>query len=172
MTPVLLHSKLRRMIALVLVPASLFLSGCFKPKTGIVAGKVMYNGRPVTGGKISFVGSPDVSSVPVEGRINPDGSFTVSNVPMGLCKVSFDTSSLKDIDFTKIPVGGGRGGPGGPGGGGPGAGKGGPPRGMGGPGNNTPRYMEIPKKYYDPETSGETVEVAQGETTSKTFELK
>jgi hypothetical protein len=53
-------------------------AGCGGPRT--VSGTVSYNGKPLTRGQISFVGSGGKSA---SGTINADGTYVVTDVPAG-----------------------------------------------------------------------------------------
>jgi hypothetical protein len=63
--------------AAVLVLAGLC-CGCGGPAT--VSGTVKYRGQAVTQGQISFIGADGKSA---SGTINPDGTYSVPNVPSG-----------------------------------------------------------------------------------------
>ncbi len=63
-------------LALVVISLSAFSAG----GSATVAGRVTFQGRPVIWGSIILVGADGRSAV---GRIEPDGSFTVTNVPTG-----------------------------------------------------------------------------------------
>jgi hypothetical protein len=65
-------------LAALLVPA-----GCAGKKAATVSGKVTYRGRPVPLGAIYFHGSNDQMAM---GLLHEDGSFTVTDVPLGQVK--------------------------------------------------------------------------------------
>jgi RNA polymerase sigma-70 factor (ECF subfamily) len=56
-------------------------------KTCSVSGHVIYKGKPVSGGTITF--HPDQGK-PISAAIQEDGSFAASNVPLGALRVSID----------------------------------------------------------------------------------
>jgi hypothetical protein len=56
------------------------LSGCGGPNVAKVTGKVTYNGKPVTGGKIMFY--PESGRMAL-GEIGPDGTFTLTTFKPG-----------------------------------------------------------------------------------------
>jgi hypothetical protein len=59
--------------------------GCGGEKTGTVAGRVDYQGKPLPGGFIDFISDNGRSAT---GRIEPNGSYVVSGVPIGPAKIS------------------------------------------------------------------------------------
>jgi hypothetical protein len=69
----------------VLLPAVLILPSCGSVKRGDVHGKVSYGGRPVIYGSVVLIGSDDM---PVTGRINSDGTYSVDGVPTGAVRVA------------------------------------------------------------------------------------
>jgi hypothetical protein len=69
----------------VAVPAAV--AGC--ARSGTVAGKVNVDGRPVSGGMVSFLGA-DVepgTQNSASGIIHPDGTYEANKVPVGPIKV-------------------------------------------------------------------------------------
>jgi hypothetical protein len=140
--------------------------GCGGTKTAKVHGKVVYSGKPVTGGQIAFFSADDTKINPSRGVINEDGTFTVEKVPVGRVKVSVDTRGLKE---------GGRGVPGMPD-----QGKQMMPPGgisdemkqkMEGAGKSispgtvkiSGTYVAIPAKFTDPEKSGLSFDINSGD---------
>jgi hypothetical protein len=69
----------RALLALVCLPAA-FLSGCGGPKLAKVSGKVTYNGKPVTGGKIMFY--PESGRMAM-GEIALDGTYSLTTFKAG-----------------------------------------------------------------------------------------
>jgi hypothetical protein len=65
------------------------LSGCsHRPPAGTVTGTVRYKGEIVPAGKVTFFGpSNQAASAP----INPDGTYTATDVPLGSVKVIVNT---------------------------------------------------------------------------------
>jgi len=95
---------------LVAAGALLFLAGC--GRTGTVTGKVTLNGQPLPGGLVTVTTeSPDIeaNSAPSKGRIEPDGTYTVLNVPQGKARVTITTAkgfgSAMHPDAVKDPFG-------------------------------------------------------------------
>jgi hypothetical protein len=96
-----------------------------------VSGKVTYKGKPVTGGRITFVTSDGFSS---SGIIDENGNYKVS-APVGSVKISVDNRMLLQPIREAAKQGAG-------------------PR----PGGEEPNpikgtYRPIPSKYYVPDTS-------------------
>ncbi len=149
-----------------------------------VTGKVTYNGAPVTGGMVVFH--------PKEGgmytaAISPEGTYSVSDLPIGDATVTVDTESINPN--AKMPeYKGGNSGPGG------GVGKamysqmmGGTKGSKGAPGGQSHKaekmspmpegankagggtYVKIPEKYKDPEKSGLTTTLKRG---SQTYDIE
>jgi len=128
------------MLALVVALGAL---GC-GARTASVSGQVSYKGTPLKGGNVTFLGADQKS---VLSPISEDGRYTLDKVAVGPAKIGVETDSLAQI--AKRP-------------------KYGPPAGASGdykppdPGDAKRRYVPIPKKYADPETSGLTVTVTAG----------
>jgi hypothetical protein len=158
--------KHRLLVILVLLPGLWTLLGCSprtaRKDTGIVTGKVIYQGEPLPGGAIHFFwGNNQSRGVAIRG----DGSF-VAELPVGPVKVAVETDTAKyhgnreDMmklwrdtageDFVhmkqeKLP----------------------------GPPSSAPKvvYKKIPAYYADSNKSGLTYEVLPGEQ-QRDFELK
>src|SRR5262249_31093571 len=132
---------------LVLLPL-LGLIGC-GTRTATVSGKVDYNGKLLKGGDVTFVsttGKPSRST-----RIKEDGTYTISDVPVGKVKICVDTQSLNPGGKIRAP-------------------KYKPPPGQTAPGglgsDNTEdmakRFMPIPQQYSNPDKTDLTFEVKSG----------
>jgi hypothetical protein len=80
----------RHFKALVILLFVLAISGCGKSgaPTATVSGTVTYRGAPVTAGTVSFFG-PDNRVATTS--INPDGTYTATNVPVGEVTVAVNT---------------------------------------------------------------------------------
>src|SRR5947208_346963 len=61
--------------------------------TAAVSGKVFYGGKPLTGGAVRFLAAGDDRSAYT--MIRPDGSYRLTDVPVGKVKVCVDTSMLR-----------------------------------------------------------------------------
>jgi hypothetical protein len=136
----------------ILLPALLALSGC-RPENGEVAGKVSYNKQPLTHGTVMFFCQDQQI---ISRLINPDGSYAVPDLPLGMAKVavvthppipegyqkpqqlppSRDAPKLGEPARALLPLGA--------------------------------RYVPIPHKYSDPDQSGLIVHVIKG---SQTFDI-
>jgi hypothetical protein len=74
-------------------------AGCTSRATGVVSGKVIFNNRPVKMGNVAFVADNNRSG---SGVIKPDGTYTVSDAPVGKVKIVVTVP-------TRGPMMGGRG---------------------------------------------------------------
>jgi hypothetical protein len=150
-----------RFVALLLLPV---VAGC-GPGEGKVTGKVLYDGKPLPGGRVTFM--PDGAANPVTINLDEQGNYEAV-LPTGEVKVSVDNRALEPRPAlpTGIP-------PGIPGGAAaklaearranPQHATGTVDPGMHGriPG----KYVAIPKKYYDFTTSGIKFTVNRGDQT-------
>jgi hypothetical protein len=105
------------------------------PRFGNVSGTVTIKNKPVSGGTITFY---DADNHAVGGEIKADGSFTVNKVKAGRARVTVVAPMA--IEFKGI--GGGEAAL-------PGA----------------PKPSPVPARYADPENSGLTLEVTEGDQT-------
>jgi hypothetical protein len=120
--------------------------GCSGSK-GVVSGKVLYQGKPIRGGTVSFIlEKGGVMFCPIE----EDGSYTIRNVPPGPVKITVETQSFRPL---VVPAGP----------------RSGPPelmKKMMEPQTNDPerakRYVPIPIHYSDPSKSNLTYTVQSG----------
>jgi hypothetical protein len=147
-----LRIRVSRSSALLLLgfAAAVFAAGCGEPK-GTVTGVVKYKDKIVKGGTVTFVSKSGKASG--SSSIAEDGTYTVSNIPVGEVQISVETSSMKpsgmDVGHKYQPP------------------KEAPPEaaaGLGG-GKSKDRYVAIPESYADPMRSGlaYTVQVGQQE---------
>ena len=83
------------LVAILVLSVPAFFGGCSSKKEAKVSGKVTYNGKPVTGGKMMFHPSA-AGGQTYTGEINSDGTFTFVGVPTGEMKVTIDTDSYKN----------------------------------------------------------------------------
>jgi hypothetical protein len=113
-------------------------SGC--ARTANPSGKVTYQGKPVVWGSISLRAS-DGSMHQI--GIDPDGTYQLEGVPVGLAKVGVSSPDPKPSARLKAGGGESRGGKGTP----P------PPAGA---------WFPLPDKLGDPSSSGVTLEVGSG----------
>jgi hypothetical protein len=123
--------------------------------TGQVTGKVSYQGKPLSVGTVAFFGS---NNRVANSLILPDGTYTITNAPMGEVKISVETPPQ--------PTSGG---------------SGGPPKGMmmdpakfgvknpdakkTAMGGQLEKHVVVPDKYKDAQKSGLTYTVKAGEQT-------
>lgn len=166
------HLRYSSIPAILLLSLPILTSGC-GDSVGTVSGTVTYQGKPLTGGSITFLPKEGLA---VNGTIDKDGTYSVAKVPAGEVKISIDTFASRT--GANRPAGGGppvAGGP--PGGGGPPKDRGGPPKDVL-PKDVDPKsfdpaaiererekHVKIPEKYLDPNKSGLTFTVVKGKNT-------
>jgi hypothetical protein len=124
-------------------------TGCSKPKStdmAEVSGKVLFGGKPLTGGRIIFI-STSGQAFTGDGNIDENGNYKVQ-APIGEVKVGVDNRMLA-----------------------PPSGRGGAPPaskpGLKRPGSEEAKpmkgtYVKIPEKYYSPEESGLKFTIKKG----------
>ena len=175
--------------AVAVVALCWFAAGCGGgDRRASVSGKVTVAGKgPLTGGNIRFVSAADPNKTG-GGQIKPDGSFEVSDAPVGACKVVIDNTHLdpsqsKAAAMPGVPMQGMKGMPGGPAVGGGGAKKedkakmGEAPKGadvpaeMGKAESSGQKFVRIEVGFSKPDTTALTFEVQPG-TNTKDFEVK
>jgi hypothetical protein len=146
-----------RWLLLLALAALLPAAGCGKG-TGTVTGKVTINDTPLKGGLVVFTPADGVGP-PGNSPIAEDGTYTIEKCPKGHMKVSVQTAFLK----TQAPSRGGarayerpKDAPADDGGRGYK-----PPD----PSENAKKYVAIPPKYEDPDTSDLTFDVTGGNQT-------
>jgi hypothetical protein len=129
------------------VALSLFVGATGCGSKGTVTGKISYRDKPVPGGTIFFLTEGKGT---FESKIQPDGKYTVENVPAGTVKIYLETESIRPAPRPKMPK---------------------PPKDQVPPGaEDNPvygapaanRYVKIPDKYTSPEKSGLTLDVRGG----------
>jgi len=114
--------------------------------SGTVTGTVTYNGTPLKGGNVTFLGADKQSRM---SPIGEDGKYTIEKVAVGTAKIAVETESLAQM--SRMPSYG-------------------PPKGATTPGDYKPadpkaalkRYTKIPLTYADAENSGLTYNVKKG----------
>jgi hypothetical protein len=112
--------------------------GCGGPFSGAVSGKVTYKGNALPGGIVTVI-HPDGRNK--EARIQEDGTYSIPDAPGGECKVTVHTIPPKPgSSFIKI---------------------GGQPLAPE-PFYPAGKYVPIPKKYGDANTSGLSLTVKRG----------
>jgi hypothetical protein len=148
---------LRAAAALALSAVVTLAVGC-GPQTATVQGKVTVNGEPLKSGSVSF---QSATGLVVDAPIQPDGTYTAANVPVGTAKVVISAMDPKFEE--KMAELGGKGKPVGEAGGGAGRGK--TPT-AGGTGTDwAALYRLVDEKYNNYDTSGLTVNVVSPTTT-------
>jgi hypothetical protein len=78
----------------VLLLSILFIAGCTSRRgeeQGEVSGKVTYNGKPLPGGRISFYGAKGYNG---EGIISPQGEYSL-HAPLGEVQIRVDNTILR-----------------------------------------------------------------------------
>jgi hypothetical protein len=84
--------------------SAVVLSLCGCSSKAKVSGTVTYNGKPLPAGKITFIGPDNTPSDPAN---IDNGRYTVSNAPVGECKIKVETSSLMKMAQNPKAMGGG-----------------------------------------------------------------
>jgi hypothetical protein len=126
-------------------------SGC-TAKKATVSGKVLFKGGPLPGGIIALVAENGKN---FGGDINETGEYSVKDVPPGTYRVMVDNTNLQMQDRMGTL---------------PGAPPGTPMPEM--PARKPGRYVPIPEKFRQGDTSGLSLTVASGDLTGKDIELK
>lgn len=120
----------------------ILVTGCTRTRRSVehveVTGRVLLDGKPVTGGEVSFTTKDGFAN---KGVIDETGKYTI-NAPTGEVMISVDNRSLGQ---SREAASKGAGRPDAP-----------PPTKLKG------KYVEIPSKYYIPDTSGLTYTVTNG----------
>ncbi len=133
----------RRVAAVVFAVTLSIVAGCGGGK-GDVSGKVTYNGKALTFGNVQFL-SPG-GAFPAE--IGPDGSYSVSGVPVGISKIAVTSRDEEGfIKYMKARSAAGK------------------DKTAPMPKGNPEDYDKIPSKYGDTGQSGLTFEVKTGQQT-------
>jgi len=143
------------------VSMALLVGGCSRPP-GTVEGTVSFKGKPLTSGSIVFYAQPDNNPFPT--KIDSDGTYKLTNVPAGPVKVAVATEPAPHIPLGMPMSAEKMGGP---------AGekfpgdpelikknKGGSPAAKSK--TTTPKYVQIPDTYKDPEKSGLNYTIKSG----------
>lgn len=85
------------MVALLLL--TLALLGCGKG-TGSVTGRVAHKGKALAGGTVTLVSE---GGIRVTGRINPDGTYKIDEVPVGIVKIAVKASNSPGLPPVLVP---------------------------------------------------------------------
>ncbi len=116
------------------------------PETGAtLEGTVKYGSEPVPFALIIAVGQDSAT-----GKVDSDGRYTITNCPLGEVKLAVNTEAGKG-DYMTVVMSASQPGPDGK-----------------GQKVNLPKFVDVPKKYHDPETSGLRTTVNKG---SNTFDI-
>jgi hypothetical protein len=146
---------LPRAFLIVFVASAFLCSGC--SGKGEIKGKVTYQGKTVVYGTVTLI---DSEGVPHPGVIDPDGNYTIRNLPVGLAKLAVNSPDPKVVHDQVAALQSGR-----------------PqradqaPKKDGANRGNLPdldpevkkKWFEIPPKLGDPDNSGLTIEVKSGQ---------
>lgn len=122
----------------------LFAVGCGggSSRSAELSGKVLYKNAPVTGGSMTlYIGD---AGYPV--TINPDGSYSANQLPVGEAVVTIDTEALN----TNQPAYGGK------------QGSGMSPVPEGANPGSVGKYVKIPEKYKSPDKSDLKITLKKG----------
>lgn len=137
-----------RGIALCLVATMLLVSTSCGKKTerlklsnATLEGTVTYKGKPVPYALVIVTNGSQSAT----GNAGPDGKFKVEHVPLGEVQIGVNTDAAKGIAMSAIMA----------------AQKGG--------GSPPPALVDVPKKYFEPSTSGITTTIQDG---ANTFDIE
>jgi hypothetical protein len=142
--PLLPRGRMPKVGGLLCVVAILAASGCGRPNTAAVSGKVTYRGQPVPGALILQAADAEAGTAPAVYRaaIGPDGRYSTCGVPDGAYRAAVAPAPASFA--------------------GPMPGSTGMPPGV----KATPlTHVDIPARYLWPGTSGLTLEVKGGSMT-------
>lgn len=130
---------------LAITTALIWVAGCGGPFTAAVSGRVTYKGNPLPGGTVTFI-HPDGRTG--YATIQEDGSYNIPAAPGGDVKCIVTTQkpipALPKGVAAKLPGGGSKGSD---------------------PVYPTGKYVPIPAKYGDPQTSGLAYTIHRGSNT-------
>jgi hypothetical protein len=154
------HHRARRGLAVWLGPLLFFpaLAGCGQ-QTGHISGKVLYQGQPLAGGRLTFrPADPKLNTLSVP--IDADGRYEAT-LPVGEVTIAVDNRELQPPTRDPSPglppgiklpdqAGGAKAAPAAP---------------SSGQAKPSGKYVPIPEKFYQAETSGLTYTVKKGEDT-------
>ncbi len=140
----------------------LLIVGCGGSKGTVarLSGNVKYKGAPVTAGTIAFTAKGEGSGAggTYLASINPDGTYSTSQLPAGEFTVAIETESANPKRASPERYGGGKGM------------DSRPPEARAAAKAAKGAYVKIPSKYASPKTSGLTVTLTSGKNT-KDFDL-
>lgn len=142
-----MHKRVRswRIGAGVLLLSCGLLAGCGGSK-GTVSGKVSYKGQPLKGGNVSIVSKAGGA---LNSTIGEDGTYKISQVPLGPATITVETRSLRPVSQKSMPGPYAK------------APKDALPPGLDSSGD-AKHYVPIPEQYADPEKSGLSLDVKSG----------
>jgi hypothetical protein len=89
-----MRTPLRLTLAAVAALALLAPTATAQEKTGTITGKITFQGKPLTGGVVTFIGK----GAKIPGRINADGTYRVREMPVGEAKIVVES---KDVAIPK-----------------------------------------------------------------------
>jgi hypothetical protein len=70
-------------------------AGCGKPK-GSISGKVIYKGKPLSGGFVTFILE---KGAPLHAKIQSNGEYRIDNVPVGTVKITVQPESATGAEW-------------------------------------------------------------------------
>jgi hypothetical protein len=132
--------------SVLLIVAACAIAGCNGSRTNTLTGKVTFQGKPVTYGSVLVLCEDGTQHT---GNIEPDGTYSVSDLPTGpvkLAVISPEPPDPRDQRPHPLPPGA------------PGA----PPADL--PAIDRSRWFPLPEEYSDPRKSGKTTTVNTGTT--------
>jgi hypothetical protein len=134
---------LRTVSRVVLLGALLTMVGC-GPSTTTATGKISFKGKPIVWGSVSVIASDGTTH---QTGIEPDGTFTLKNVPTGSAKIGVSSPMPPTPGATRA--------------------RGDDPRvSAPPPGPPAGAWVQIPDNLMDPSKSGLTITIKSGEPVS------
>ena len=75
-----------------------------EPPVSTISGTVTFQGKPVTGGTLTFEMTTENGAVPYAGQIEPDGRYEITNAVPGKARISVETATQEGLpNFFPLP---------------------------------------------------------------------
>jgi len=85
-----MRTQFRLALATIAALALLVPAASAQEKTGTITGKITYQGKPLTGGFVTFIGK----GAKIPSRINADGTYRVREMPIGEAKIVVESKGV------------------------------------------------------------------------------